>query len=93
MDLLFKRYASPFLIIDQMLVVGRFFDFIKELHEIMDGEKTWEFYLHKIYQASFDEFKEGMQSQPENHQMSLNDIETTVNDTISILNNFTPENL
>ena len=33
MDLLFNRYASPFLILDQMLEAGRFSEFINELYK------------------------------------------------------------
>lgn len=95
MDLLFKRYANPFLIIDQMILVGRFGDFLLELIDIVDEETTWEFYLHTdmLKDKSFEEFKQSLTEAPENNPMTDNMIETTINKTYDILEGFTPENL
>ena len=92
MDLLFKRYASPFVLIDEMLMIGNFHKFIVELKNQVDDEKVWEFYLHKVNDVSFEEFKRRMNDEPENHQMTQNDIETTVNESYQLLNGFKPEN-
>lgn len=84
MDRLFKRYADPFLFIDSLIISERFTEFVLELLEIENEEMMWEFYLHKVYDKSFDEFKESMKPVPKEQ------LETTVQNSKSILNNFNP---
>lgn len=60
MDLLFRRYASPFILIDNLIATSGLCDFIKKLDEIVTEERNWEFFLHKIYDKSWDEFKESL---------------------------------
>lgn len=88
MDLLFKRYASPFVLIDQMIAVGRFAEFVQELQE-MDGEDSlWDFYLHKVDGKSFNDFKEEVIIQ--NTEITDEDLETTINNSVEILQGFNP---
>lgn len=84
MDRLFKRYADPFLFIDSLIISERFTEFVLELLEIENEEMMWEFYLHKVYDKSFDEFKESIKPVPKEQ------LETTVQNSRSILNNFNP---
>ena len=92
MDLLFSRYASPFVLLDSLILthslnnfIDDFFDFIIEERK----EKTeWEFFLHKVYDKSWGEFSESIK-QSEN-QESI-DLGATLNKSKNILNNFTPE--
>lgn len=48
------------MLLEQMLQLGRFAEFIDELFKIRNEEleeKTkWEYYLHRVYDKSFDEF-------------------------------------
>lgn len=46
MDLLFKRYSNPYELMDQMILCGRFLDFICEFVEITNDDLLWEYYLH-----------------------------------------------
>lgn len=64
MDLLFHRYASPYFLIDQMISVESFSGFVQELHDRTEEEKLWEFFLHKVRDKSFEEFKGALNSQP-----------------------------
>lgn len=84
MDCLFERYGNPFLLIDTLIISGRFTDFVLEFLEIQNEKMMWEFYLHKVYDKSFDEFKESMKPVPKEQ------LETTVQNSRSILNNFNP---
>lgn len=91
MDLLFKRYASPFLLIDQLILTNGLDKFIDDLFEFMGEEKQeqtkWEFFLHKIYDKSWKEFCNEIEvSNVENDV----DIVETLNNSKNILNNFTP---
>ena len=91
MDLLFKRYASPFLLIDQLILTNGLDKFIDDLFKFMEEEKQeqtkWEFFLHKIYDKSWKEFCNEIEvSNVENNI----DIVETLNNSKNILNNFTP---
>ena len=57
MDLLFKRYANPFLLLDNMITTGRFLEFILELIDIQNDEKIHDVWIHKVFDKSFDDFK------------------------------------
>lgn len=89
MDLLFKRYASPFLLVDQMLLTGQFSAFVTEVLELDTDERLWNIFLHKIEGQSFNEWKASL-SQEQDKMMTKNEIETTVNDSFDILNGFEP---
>ena len=92
MDLLFKRYASPFVLLDNLILtnslnnfVNDFFDFVIEEQK----EKTeWEFFLHKVYDKSWSEFINDIK-QSENQEPI--DLGATFVKSKNILKNFTPE--
>lgn len=85
MDLLFSKYASPFSFIDILIDCGRFSEFIDEFYQAENEEKEWQFFLHKVYDKSFEDFKEAMKPQP------VVNLETTVKTSKNILDNFKPE--
>ena len=95
MDLLFKRYASPFLFIDGMLQTGRFAEFVDNFITTVNEEKEekylWEFFINNDIDGTFAEFKESLKTDRENATMSASDIETTVQNSLNILQNFNPE--
>ena len=95
MDLLFKRYASPFSFIDGMILSGRFLEFVRSFwnnyHEEKNEEKSWEFYLHRVFEGSFESFMEKQKNDAEHRNLSERTIETTIIHTNSILRNFNPE--
>lgn len=95
MDLLFKRYASPFLFMDNMLQVGRFDEFVTDFIETVFKEKeehyNWEFFLHRIFDKSYKEFIDEIKVEQDNQNMTATDIEATIKETENILANFNPE--
>ena len=95
MDLLSKRYASPCFVLNGMIQTGRLLDFVDEILQITKSEEedrvNWEFFLHKVFEGSFNDFLEEQRINRENQQMSARTIETTIQHTNKILNNFNPE--
>ena len=95
MDLLFKRYANPFPFVDGMIQTGRFSEFVRQFlekaHSEREEETTWEFWLHKVFEGSFADFKAGMDNDKKNQQMSGKTMETTIKESMNILKNFNPE--
>ena len=96
MDLLFKRYASPYIFLDGMIQTERFAEFVTEFIRTNNEEKEdsakWEFYLHKIQaDCSYKDFIEELENNQQNQNLSKSDIESTVQNSLNILNSFNPE--
>lgn len=88
MDLLFKRYASPFSFIDSLIFSGRFSEGVSEIYGFLNEDKEWEFFLHKVFDKSFEEFKSTVAAEPQ--KMTSNDFETTISNSKSMLQGFNP---
>ena len=88
MDLVFKRYSSPFLLLDNLIENGRFLEFIMELLDMHEEEQIYELWLHKCFDKSYEEFKKGLKKQ----ETDVDDerIGSIINDSFEILNNFKP---
>lgn len=95
MDLLAKRYANPCFFIDGYIQTGRFSEFVDEFLQITETEKedqaNWDFFLHKVFEGSFNDFLEEQKINKQNQNLSARTIETTIQHTNDILNNFNPE--
>ena len=91
MDLLFKRYADPFSLLDGYIRTARMCEFISAFVKRKQEEDRWEFYLHKVWDKSWSEFCETLQTAQDVQEMSEDDIETTVKKSMAILGNFHPE--
>ena len=97
MDLLHKRYASPFSLLDLMIQSYRFCDFIDEMIETNEEEKLWQMYLsmlsNPMYEVkqSFNEFKKSvLNPKPKEEKMTEKEIEATVIHSKDIFNSFDP---
>lgn len=87
MDLLFSRYASPFLLLDGMLDTGRFLDFILDFIDIHNNDEIFKIWLHKVYDKSFDDFKTEVMAKP----VTRAEIGATIQESENILSGFVPE--
>lgn len=89
MDLCCQRYGSagPFLL-DGYIETGRFYEFVTELYELDNETKSWELYLHKVFDKSFTEFKESLKPV---EPMSKQKLEATINESKNILDGLTLE--
>lgn len=89
--MLFKRYASPFLLVDQMILTGNFTEFVAKLVELDADEELWQFFLHKVEGQSFNDWKASLGvDQQAKTQMSDDEIKATVQSSFSILNGYEP---
>ena len=91
MDLLFKRYADPFSLLNGYIQTSRFCEFIGTFCQQKTEEDRWEFYLHKVYGKSYTEFCDELQVSQDLQEMSEADMEATVKKSMAILGNFNPE--
>jgi len=94
MDQLFKRYADPFSFLNGYIQTSRLNWFLDQFVSIVNEENQdkyrWEFYLHKVFGKSFDDWNAEIETTNKNQNMSKGDLEATINKAISILQNFTP---
>lgn len=92
MDLLFSKYASPFIFLDQMIALNRLSDFVSEFLQIDNENKLWELYLACVANpyaevASFDDFKLKCEIPAAETKI---DLEATLKNSSDILTNFKP---
>ena len=92
MDLLFTRYASPFVLLDNLLLTNSLDNFIVDLFDIINREREeqtqWEFFLHKVYNKSWKDFVDELDIS--NEQKTV-DLGATLKKSKNMLKNFTPE--
>ena len=95
MDALFKRYANPFLFMDGMIRTGQFRYFVRsflnEINNETEENTLWEYYLHRVFEGSFADFKAGIKTDRENQSMSEADMGATIKHSMNILQHFSPE--
>lgn len=95
MDRLFQRYADPFSFMNGMLWTGRFCEFVEQFVKTTMEEKeearNWDFFLHRVFEGSYNDFCESMKTAQQNQSMNEREIETTLNESENILNHFNPE--
>lgn len=95
MDLLSKRYASPCFFLNGMIQTGRLDEFVDDFTETVRKEKeeevNWDFYLHKVFEGTFKDFVDEIETNRKNQNLSERTIETTVQHSMDILKNFNPD--
>ena len=88
MDLLFVRYASPFVLLDGLILTNSLNNFVDDFFDFINEGREWEFFLHKVYDKSWSEFSKEIE-QSENQKPV--DLGATLVKSKNMLNNFTPE--
>ena len=88
MDLLFKRYASPFVLLDSLIITNSLNSFIDDFIDFVKEDNEWEFFLHKVYDKSWSEFRSSIKQSDNQEPIDLG---ATLVKSKNILNNFTPE--
>lgn len=92
MDLLFREYASPFVLLDAVIPAGQFVNFLDTFQRKHEEKTRWEFYLHKLSvwdQRSWEQFNHDLDfgtAEPE--QPSDEEIAETVRTSFQILKNW-----
>lgn len=94
MDLVFKRYQSPFFL-DYCIESGNLSKLVDLLLKKQDEEKLWEMYLSTlIYNTkSFNQWKQevlGNKNEIQKLKMSKKEIDTTIQKSREILRGFKP---
>ena len=97
MDLLSKRYASPFSLLNNLIWTEQFNEwveyFLNKQTKEDDDKKMWDFFLHKVFDnKSFEEWKESAtnNSSGANGVMDEAKKEEIIKDSEGILDGFKP---
>lgn len=90
MDLLFKRYADPFSLLDGYIQTAQFCDFIPAVFEFQHEDDKWDFFLHKVWDKSYSQYLAELHTSQGEQEMSDDEIEATVKKSMMILGNFHP---
>ncbi len=95
MDLLHQRYASPFSLLDYLICSKQFNtwveQFLNKVHTETNDRKLWEFYLHKVHDKSFEDWKESLKREAgQGDVMDEAKKEEIIEKSTAILNGFHP---
>lgn len=92
MDLIFKRYSSPFSLLNELIENDMLSDFIDTLLEKYNEDIEMNVWLHKVYDKSFNEFSNSIHNQDAQlDEMDIEEVKTTVKKSKEILSNFQPQ--
>ena len=91
MDLLFTRYASPFCLLDGLILTNSLNNFVNDFFNLINEERKeksqWEFFLHKVYDKSWNEFVNDIKT---SENQTPIDLGATLVKSKNMLSNFTP---
>lgn len=90
MDLIFKRYSSPFIFLEKLIENNKFYEGVQTILDKANDDKLWELYLHSMSEKSFIEWKAGLTYKDDEEPKELN-IEVAKMKARNILNHFNPE--
>lgn len=92
MDLLFKRYASPYLLIDTLIETNSLSTYIVDMFSFINDElqeqTKWEFFLHKVFEESWQDFCDRINSEENAKEVDLG---ATLKKSHDIMNDFIPD--
>lgn len=92
MDSLSQRYGNPFLVLDDMIRLNQLHEFVLEIFDTIYEEKKeeyrWEFYLHKVFDKSWEEYVRLCDNSTESHSMSNEEVKNVVDSSRDILDLF-----
>lgn len=92
--MIFKRYSSPFLFLDNLIIQGRLCDGIDTLYKQTDEEKLWQLYLSiPMKEKSYNDWKNEIVSRDEEKPSFevAEDLDNVKNKARNMLKNFKPE--
>ena len=93
--MLFQRYASPMVILDKMIQTGRFLEFVCEFirlrNEDLEDQTKWEFYLHKVFNMTYQDYlAQTGGTAGTGDDMTPDALQSTVKESMGIINGFCP---
>ena len=72
-------------------MTNQLYDFVMKMMYEADHDLIWEFWLHKVYDKSFDDFVASLEHTSKPVHMTERAIETTITQSMDMLTSFTPD--
>lgn len=91
MDMVSKRYTYPCFLLDGYIQTRRLCEFVGEVMKFHNEDYLYNFYLHKVFDKTYEEFCTELKTAQDNQNMGAELMKATVNESLSILGNFTPK--
>ena len=88
MDLLFSRYASPYLLVDTVITYNQFRQFTAGMFDKENDRVQWEYYLHRVYGKSFAEYREDIKELGRSYAMTDGQVAAQLKEAGNILRGF-----
>jgi hypothetical protein len=80
------------IILDRMIRAGRFTEFVREVLKIRNEEMLdkarWEFWLHRVFDMSFDQYIAKLDGTETEEVLPDEVLKETVKDSMGIINSF-----
>ncbi len=90
----FKRYASPMILLGQMIRARRLAEFVNEFIQIHNKETeesvTWDVWLHRVFDMGYQEFVDKTSKKESTETLSDDVLKATVQESMGIINGFCP---
>lgn len=97
MDLLYKRYASPFEFLNQAISVNRLPEAIHTMLKQTDEDRLWELYLHEVIkEVNYNDWKETLIHPKESESVKpveKEEIKAAIQKSRCILDGFVPPDM
>lgn len=87
MDLLFNRYANPYLFVDEVIEQKRLVEFIGSFAEVKRENELIDVWLHKIHNKSYPEFKNSV---TKTNKPNVQNLKAIISNSNDMLNGFIP---
>lgn len=93
MDLLFSKYASPYIFLSEVLELNRLREFVYSVAEMENDKKMWDIYIALVSNPyaevkSFEEFKKAHSVRTVDEYINLEEV---VKNSFDVLQNFNPK--
>lgn len=90
--MIFNRYSSPFLFLDNLIAMNKLDDGIDQIYKQVNEERLWEMYIHSYSELTFEEYKNKVlgNNKNKNEIHEEVDLEAAKKDIKNILSNFKP---
>ena len=91
---MYKRYANPMELLDNMLMTGQLYRFVSEIiktvNEELEEKTLWEFWLHKDWERSWSDFRKSLNDKPHAAPTQKETLDI-VKESMSIMASFRPD--
>lgn len=79
-------------LLNGVIAAGQLSEFVDLIIKKREEERDWEYYLHKVFDKSFNDFTDDVDREAHDSLARQTfDVETTLQDSMDLVMNFSPE--